>query len=125
MSFPQPGDASDESVVLDEARTGPEPGLDLHALQSAWAAVDEVAADNPDAALSQFADLALHALTASGFAPDDPVAASGADFEIVVAYRSARETAERAELGEASRGDVETAIDDLSEVFQALVGPRD
>ncbi len=39
----------------------------------------------------------------------------------MLAYRSARETAERAELGEASRGDVESAIEDLRDVFAALV----
>lgn len=35
MAFPQFGDASDESSIYDETRTGPEPGLDLHALRSA------------------------------------------------------------------------------------------
>lgn len=124
MSVPQFGDASDESVVLDESRTGPEPGLDLHALRSAWESVEESVADDPDAALSQFADLAHRALVLGGYAPDDPVAGAGADPELVVSYRAARETTERAELGDASRSEVETAIDDLRELFDALTGLR-
>jgi hypothetical protein len=125
MTFPQAGDASDESISLDETRTGPEPGLDLHALHSAWASVDEVVADDPDAAVSQLADLVLRALTLRGYAPGDPVAEAGAEPEVLVTYRAAREAAERAELGEASRSEVETAIEDLREVFDTLVGLRE
>jgi hypothetical protein len=42
----------------------------------------------------------------------------------VTTYRSARETAERAELGEASRGDVEAALDDLRAVYDMLLVER-
>jgi hypothetical protein len=125
MTFPQAGDASDESVSLDDSRTGPEPGLDLHALHSAWADLDEVVADDPDAALSQLADLTQRALALQGYEPGDPVAGAGQEPEVVVTYVAARETAERAELGEASRSEVETAIEDLREVFEALVGLRE
>lgn len=125
MTYAQPGDASDESVVLDETRTGPEPGLDVHALRSAWASIEESVADDPDAALSQFADLAHRALALGGYAPNDPVAGSGAEPELIVSYRAAREATERAELGEASRSEVETAIEDLRDVFDALVGMRE
>lgn len=124
MTYAQPGDANDESVFLDETRTGPEPGLDLHALHSAWADVDEVVTDDPDAALSQLADLTLRALALRGYSPGDPVAEAGHEPEVVVTYLAARETAERAELGEASRSEVETAIEDLRDVFATLVGPR-
>jgi hypothetical protein len=125
MTFAQFGDASDESVHLDETRVGPEPGLDLHALHSAWADIDQVVADDPDAALSQLADLTLRALALHGYAPGDPVAEAGQEPEVVVTYLAARETAERAELGEASRSEVETAIEDLREVFEAVVGLRE
>lgn len=123
MSEHEPIDV-DESVALDSSRVGPEPGLDLHELRSAWAAIDEVVADDPDAALSQLADLTHRALVVNGYAPDDRVAAAGGEPELLVAYRAARETAERAEVGEASRSEVETAIDDLREVFEAVAGLR-
>ena len=98
-----------------------EPGLALHEWESVRASIEEDLADDPDAGLSQLADLVHRMLVESGYAIDDPVAASGGELEVVLAYRSARETAERAELGEASRGDVESAIEDLRDVFAALV----
>jgi hypothetical protein len=101
-----------------------EPGLDLHEWESMWASVEEEQDDDPDAALSQFADIVRAMLNARGFALDDPVAAAGDEPEIVVTYRSARDAAERAELGEASRADVETAIDDLRLIFDTLVAER-
>lgn len=125
MAFPQFGDASDESIIYDETRTGPEPGLDLHALRSAWAAVEEAADDDPDAALSQYADLVHRALVLGGYAPDDPVAGAGAELEVVLTYHAARETTERAEVGQASRSEVETAIEDLRDVFAAVAGLRE
>jgi len=48
----------------------------------------------------------------------------GDDPEIVVTYRAARETTERAELGEASRADVRTAIDDLRLLFETITTER-
>ncbi len=98
-----------------------EPGLELHDWESVRASIDEDLADDPDAGLSQFADLVHRMLVESGYAIDDAVAAQGGELEVVLAYRSARETAERAELGEASRGDVESALEDLRDVFAALV----
>jgi hypothetical protein len=101
-----------------------EPGVDLHEWESRWASVEEELESDPDAALSQFADIVGGILKARGFALDDPVAVAGDEPEIVVTYLAARETAERAELGEASRGDVETAIDDLRLIFETLVAER-
>lgn len=101
-----------------------EPGLDLHEWESMRASVEEELESDPDAAVSQFADIVAAMLKARGFALDDPVAVAGDEPEIVVTYLSARDTAERAELGEASRGDVETAIDDLRLIFDTLVAER-
>ena len=104
---------------------GSEPGVDIHALESAWASIEEDAADDPNNALSQFADIVELALNKSGHDVADPVAAAGDEPEVLVAYRAARDTAERAELGSASRGEVEQAIADLREVFESvLVGAR-
>lgn len=97
-----------------------QPGFDLHTWESTWASIEEDAAGDPDAALSQYADLVQRILAASGYALDDPVARQGEEVEVVRTYLTARETAERAEVGVASRSDVEQAIDDLRAVFVAF-----
>lgn len=101
-----------------------EPGLDLHEWESAWASVEEDLETDPVAALSQLADIVERMLRSRGFHVDDPVAAGGDEPEILVTYRAARETTDRAELGEASRAEVGTAIDDLRIVFEALSTER-
>lgn len=101
-----------------------EPGLDLHVWESAWASVEEDLETDPAAALSQLADIVERMLLARGYHLDDPVARGGDDPEIVVTYRAARETTERAELGEASRADVEAAIDDLRALFETVTAER-
>lgn len=99
----------------------PDPGVDVHAWESTWASIEEDAVDDPDAAVSQYADLVEHVLLSTGHRIDDPVVAQGEDPEVVGTYRTAREIAERAELGAASRGDVEQAIADLREIFTSVV----
>lgn len=99
-----------------------QPGFDLHEWESRWASIEEDLDGNHDAALSQLAELVERMLLATGYSVDDPVAGQGDEPEVVVTYRSARETAERAEVGAASRGEVDLAIDDLREVFTALSG---
>jgi hypothetical protein len=101
-----------------------EPGLDLHEWESMWASVEEGMEDDPAAAVSQFADIVERMLSARGYHLDDPVERAGDEPEIVVTYVSARATAERAEVGEASRADVETAIEDLRALFETLVSDR-
>jgi hypothetical protein len=105
--------------------TSPEPGLDLHEWETTWALIEEGRADDPDAALSQFADLVHRMLVASGYQVDDPVEREGEEREVVATYLAARETAERAEVGAASRGDVELAIDDLRTIFESLTAERE
>lgn len=101
-----------------------EPGLDLHTWESTWASIEEDAEGDPDAALSQYAELAQQMPVTSGYALDDPVARQGDEPEIVATYTAARETAERAELGAASRSEVELAIDDLRDLFGTLASER-
>jgi hypothetical protein len=97
-----------------------EPGLDLHEWRSRWASIEEDAADDPDAAVSQFADIAEQMLEANGYDSRDPVQLEGDEREVVASYRSARETAERAELGQASRSEVEDALENLRAIFDTL-----
>jgi epoxyqueuosine reductase QueG len=98
-----------------------EPGVDVYTLESAWASIEEESAADPNNALSQFADIVRLALNKSGHDVADPVASAADEPEVLVAYRAARDTAERAELGSASRSEVEQAIADLREVFESVV----
>jgi hypothetical protein len=101
-----------------------EPGLDLHEWETMWASVAEDRDEDPDAALSQFADIVGRMLRSRGYNIDDPVEASGDEHEVVTAYLSARETAVRAGVGSASRAEVDDAINDLEEVFDTLITER-
>ena len=98
-----------------------EPGLDLHEWETMWATVAEDRDEDPAAALSQFADIVGRMLRSRGYNVDDPVEAGGDEHEIVTTYLSARETAERAEVGSASRAEVEDAINDLEDVFDTVL----
>jgi hypothetical protein len=97
-----------------------EGGADLHSWTSQWASIAEDADDDPDAAVSQYADLVERMLEANGYAIGDPVAREGEEREVVATYLAARETAERAELGAAARSEVEQAIEDLRSVFESF-----
>ena len=107
-------DADMNEIVWDEG------GADLHSWESQWASIAEDADSDPDAALSQYADLVEQVLGANGYAVRDAVAREGEEREIVTTYLAARETAERAELGAASRSEVEQAIEDLRSVFDTF-----
>jgi hypothetical protein len=101
-----------------------EPGLDLHEWESEWASVAEEQDDDPAAALSQYADIVERMLESNGYRVNDPVEASGGEPELVATYAAAREVAERAELGDASRADVDAAIEDLRAIFETLGAVR-
>ena len=101
-----------------------EPGLDLHEWESEWASVAEEQDADPAAALSQYADIVERMLLESGYRVDDPVVAAGDEPEIVGTYTAAREVAERAEVGEASRADIDEAIEGLRAIFETLGAVR-
>jgi hypothetical protein len=101
-----------------------EPGLDLHEWQSQWESVAVDMDADPDAALSQLADIVERMLVSRGYEVNDPVERVGDEPELVVTYLAARETTERAELGNASRAEVETAIEDLRSLFETITAER-
>jgi hypothetical protein len=101
-----------------------EPGLDLHEWESMWASVEEGEGADPDDALSQYADIVQRMLASRGYNVTDPVERTGDESEIVVTYLSAREVADHAQLGQASRDEVRAAIDDLRSVFETIVQER-
>ncbi|HZN22008.1 MAG TPA: hypothetical protein VFB57_05565 [Gaiellaceae bacterium] len=109
-------------MAVDDGETlrAVDPGQDLHEWQSTRASLEEEAESSPDAVLSELAELVERMLVTRGYDVADPVARAGDERDVVVTYLAARETAERAELGEASRGDVEAALDDLRSVFDTI-----
>ena len=110
------------AAVEQDAQPPALPDLDLHGWESEWASIEQDADGDPDAALSLYADLVEGVLEATGYAIADPVARQGEEREVVVTYLAARDVAERAELGEATRSEVEVATDDLRSVFDSLLG---
>jgi hypothetical protein len=101
-----------------------EPGLDLHEWESQWASVAEEQDGDASVALSQYADIIERMLVARGYTVADPVAAAGDEPEIVRTYAAAREVAQRAGTGDASRADIGDAIEDLRALFEALTAAR-
>jgi len=99
-----------------------EPGSDLYEWESARASIEENLADDPAAGLGLLVEVAHRMLLAHGYDVDDEVARQGEEPEVVVSYLAARETAERAETGGASRAEVEVALEDLSSLVDSL-GP--
>ena len=111
-----------EVVPPDEENRPDEPAnYDLHGWESAWASIEEDADGDPDAAISAYAEIVERALRAAGYAVHDPVARQGEEPEVVLTYLSAREVAERAELGDASRSEVEVATEDLRSILDSVV----
>jgi len=108
--------------MSDEVPITGEPGLDLHEWESERASIEEDVHEDPAAGLGLYLDLAERMLAAHGYAVDDSVAREGEDPELVVSYLAARDTADRAGIGEASGAEVATALEDLNAIFETL-GP--
>lgn len=108
-------------IPLQRDDAFPPPDLDVHGWESTWASIEEDAEGDPDAALSLYADLVERVLQTTGYAIGDPVARQGEEPEVVVTYFAARDVAERAEVGDATRSEVELATEDLRAVFASLL----
>ncbi|HSP74021.1 MAG TPA: hypothetical protein VLN26_16740 [Gaiellaceae bacterium] len=93
----------------------PEPGLDLHEWQTERESLQEQLEESPEEALPDFADLVGRVLEARS---------TGDDPELQERYDAARDVARLAESGDADPGDVADAINNLSELFDALVVER-
>jgi hypothetical protein len=102
-----------------------EPGLDRHEWESEMASLEDDLRDEPARALPELADLVGRILTERGYALDEPITREGDDPEIVSTYLSAREVADRCEVGDgADPGDVADAIDGLRAVYDTLIAGR-
>jgi hypothetical protein len=92
-----------------------EPGLDRHEWESEFASIEEGLHDDPRGALPELADLVGRMLEERRVEDGD---------ELMAEFRSARETAERCERGEADAGDVGAAVEGLRSVYQTLLVER-
>jgi len=101
-----------------------EPGLDEHEWRTRMEQLDEELRDEPEAALPELADLLEEMLEARGYELHEPTTEEGDSPEIVTTYDAARDTANRAEAGEADPGDVADAINGLRLLFDTLIVER-
>jgi len=101
-----------------------DPGLDLHEWETEMEQLRPQLHDQPEAALPELSDLVGRMLEARGYVWAEEPTEEGQEPEFVVEYRSARETALRADAGEADPGDVGDAINTLRTLYDELVLER-
>ena len=101
-----------------------EPGLDLHEWESQWAQLQEDAADSPDEALPELVRLIEEMLTDRGFDLENPVVVEDESRDIVSDFFAAREISRAADKTKLEQEDIQTAIDDLTEIHDFLVDDR-
>ena len=103
--------------------TSPDPGLDLHDWTTQMESLREQLEDSPVEALPELADLIERIMVERRILSEtgEPVTEQSIDPEVVLRYRSARETATLAEAGDADPGDLADAINNLLELYDHLV----
>jgi len=101
-----------------------EPGLDLHEWESQWAQLQEDAADSPDEALPELVRLTEQMLLDRGYDLENPVVVEDESRDIVADFFAAREISRAAEQTKLEREDIQTALDDLTEIHDYLVEDR-
>jgi hypothetical protein len=102
-----------------------EPGLDRHEWETQWEALEPQVRDSPAEALPELDSLIERMLIEREYPIGDEVASEGADPEVVVAFRSAREITRLVESeGDVSPGDVATAVEGYRSVYEHLLESR-
>jgi N-acetyl-anhydromuramyl-L-alanine amidase AmpD len=101
-----------------------EPGGDLHDWETRWADLQEVAADTPAEALPEVVKLVEEMLAERGYDLENPVVEENEDPDIVRSFLAAREIALADETAGVEQEDVQTALDDLADVYDYLVEDR-
>jgi hypothetical protein len=101
-----------------------EPGLDLHQWESQWAQLQEDAADAPDEALPELVRLIEQMLVERGYELENPVVVEGESRDIVSDFLAAREIARAAEQTKLEQEDIQTALEDITEIHDFLVEDR-
>jgi hypothetical protein len=101
-----------------------EPGLDLHEWESQWAQLQEDAADAPEEALPEIVRLTEQMLADRGYDLENPVAVEDESRDVVADFLAAREIARAAETTKVDQEDIQTALEDLTEIHDFLVEDR-
>jgi hypothetical protein len=103
-----------------------DPGVDRHAWEGEWEALEEDMRADPAGALPELDRLVARMLDESGYDLTDPVASEGEDREVLAEYLAAHEIAEAVEEGseELAPGDVAAAVTGLRAVFDHIVATR-
>jgi hypothetical protein len=100
-----------------------EPGLDRHEWETEWEALEPLVEESPAEALPELDRLVERMLEARGFAPNDPVAAEGADPEVAAEFAEAHRIARLIDAGEApDPADVAVAVEGFRNLFDQLIG---
>jgi hypothetical protein len=100
-----------------------DPGLDRHTWETELEGLREELHESPAQALPDLANLVQRVLEERGFHLNEP-SVEDDEPELVTTYRGARDTADRAEEGEADPGDVAQAIEDLLFVYESIAVER-
>jgi hypothetical protein len=100
-----------------------EPGLDLHEWETRWEELQELAADAPDETLPEIVRHVEPMLVEAGFDLQSEVVVEGEE-DVVRDFLAARDIARAAERGAAEPDDVQTALENLTEIHDFLVEQR-
>lgn len=101
-----------------------DPGLDLHEWESQWAQLQEDAADSPEEALPEIVRLIGEMLADRGFDFENPVVVEDESRDVVSDFLAAREIALAAETTKIDPEDIQTALEDLTDIHDFLVEQR-
>jgi hypothetical protein len=101
-----------------------DPGLDLHEWESQWSQLQEDAADSPEEALPEIVRLVEAMLTDRGFDLENPVVVEDESRDVVADFFAARDIARAAETTKIDQEDIQTALEDLTEIHDFLVEER-
>jgi hypothetical protein len=103
-----------------------DPGLDRHEWETAWEGLQEQVHDAPAEALPELGNLVEEMLRTRGYAVDDPVADDGIEPDVLVSFRSARETTLIVERGDdVDPSDLGEAIHAYREIYEQLIDRPD
>jgi hypothetical protein len=102
-----------------------EPGLDLHEWETRWAELQEVAAEDPVAAIPEITRFVRQLLEERRYRLDEPITAEGNDADVVRDFHAAREVADRVDAAQdVDPEDVSVALENLREIYESLLGNR-
>jgi hypothetical protein len=102
-----------------------EPGLDRHEWETRWAELQEVAAEDPVAAIPEITRFVRQMLEEHRYKLDEPTTPKGEDPDVVRDFLAAREVADRVDAGQdVDPEDVSVALENLREIYEYLVGDR-